>query len=337
MAIYDCSACEELRQTAPNFVVNGMSDTECASLANNTGLNASSGHDDCEDLNDMNDCLVKNMENEINAYNVCSWKDYMKALVNNLWTMFKGVICAICGIWTNIVNIWQAINKINCELNALNSGININIGESETDGSYMVAGKGISFLTVSTGQSHTTDLSVRNYGNFVRVNGSLAFYTKVNGGDTFTDAAECWNFDNGGTIRKTQTRSKNPIWRNTTGTTAVTVTGGELLYEVRINLSKYPEIATIVSGIGGPTGGGAYQVNFPVFHPGSYAYGQHGHCKDDGTAYEDMDIGHLVPEGWLYIQARMVNISVLSADDDGTKYSPRGWMAMKLNRNAIEC
>lgn len=109
MANTNCSACDELRQTDPNLIVNGLGDTECASLQNNTGLNPSSGNDDCEDLNAMNDCLVKNMETEIDSYNVCSWKEYMKALVGNLWTVNKGIISAICGLWTNIKNLRDAI------------------------------------------------------------------------------------------------------------------------------------------------------------------------------------------------------------------------------------
>lgn len=111
MIDYDCSACEQLREDAPNFVVNGLGSTEETSLKNNTGLNPSSGNDDCEDLNAMNDCLVKNMETEIDSYNVCSWKEYMKALVGNLWTVNKGIISAICGLWT----------KVDCNTDSINS------------------------------------------------------------------------------------------------------------------------------------------------------------------------------------------------------------------------
>ena len=111
MIDYECSSCEQLREDAPNFVVNGLGSTEETSLMNNTGLNPSSGNDDCEDLNAMNDCLVKNMETEIDSYNVCSWKEYMKALVGNLWTVNKGIISAICGLWTNIKNLRDAIKS----------------------------------------------------------------------------------------------------------------------------------------------------------------------------------------------------------------------------------
>lgn len=98
MANNTCAACDEIRQIDPNFFVNGLGETECTSLANNTGLSPSSGNDNCDDLNLMNDCLVKNMQVEVDSYSVCNWKDYMKLLVGNLWTMFKGIICAVCGI-----------------------------------------------------------------------------------------------------------------------------------------------------------------------------------------------------------------------------------------------
>ena len=109
MIDYSCDACEQLREDAPNFVVNGMGETEVTSLQNNTGLNPSSGNDDCEDLNAMNDCLVKNMETEIDSYNVCSWKEYLKALVGNLWTVNNGIISAICGLWTKVNCVYDGL------------------------------------------------------------------------------------------------------------------------------------------------------------------------------------------------------------------------------------
>ena len=116
MANLNCSACEDLRQDDPNLIVNGFTDTECASLQNNTGLNPSSGNDDCEDLNNLNDCLVGNMETEVDAYDVCDWKTFMKKFIPNVWTVLKAMICAICGLWTQLTNI---INKVNCTYGAL--------------------------------------------------------------------------------------------------------------------------------------------------------------------------------------------------------------------------
>lgn len=111
MANTNCSACDELRQIDPNLIVNGLGDIECASLQNNTGLVPSSGNDDCEDLHNLNDCLVGNMATEVDAYDVCDWKTFMKKFIPNVWTTLKAIICAICGLWTKVDCNTDSINK----------------------------------------------------------------------------------------------------------------------------------------------------------------------------------------------------------------------------------
>lgn len=100
----DCNACEDLREHAPDFVFNGVTDTVCTSLKNDTGLNpeATVIHDDCEDLNLANDCLVGRMDNELDSYDVCDWKDFMHKFIPNLWNLLKAMICTICGLWIRI-------------------------------------------------------------------------------------------------------------------------------------------------------------------------------------------------------------------------------------------
>lgn len=98
----NCSACEEIRQEVPELIANGFDDNMCASLKNNSGLKASSGHNDCTDLNNLTDCLIGNMDTEIDDYDSCSWKDFMKKFIPNVWTVLKAMVCAICGIWERI-------------------------------------------------------------------------------------------------------------------------------------------------------------------------------------------------------------------------------------------
>lgn len=117
MANYSCSACEDLRATSPNFVVNGITETECTSLGNDTGLSPSSGHNDCTDLNNINDCLVGNMDEELEAYDVCDWKEFMHKFIPNVWTTIKSIICAICGIWTYIHCFYSAFGKLVTAIN----------------------------------------------------------------------------------------------------------------------------------------------------------------------------------------------------------------------------
>ena len=111
MANFNCEACDSLREVSPELLVNGFTDTMCNSLRNNTGLVPSSGHEDEEDLHNLNDCLVGNMATEVDAYDVCDWKTFMKKFIPNLWTTLKAIICAISGLWT----------KVDCNTDSINS------------------------------------------------------------------------------------------------------------------------------------------------------------------------------------------------------------------------
>lgn len=142
MANYNCDACNELRNDAPNLIVNGLTNTECASLKNNTGLNPSSGNDDCTDLDNMNDCLIGNLEAEVDAYDVCNWKDFTKKHIDNEWTVLKGIICATCGLWTNIKNLWNKINELACKVDYVLGGKSYSFGEDD-----FILGTGISKRT----------------------------------------------------------------------------------------------------------------------------------------------------------------------------------------------
>ncbi len=110
MAQRNCQACDDLRTDAPNFTQNGLTNTEIASLKNNTGLNPSSGNDDCTDLNNMNDCLIGNMESEVDAYDVCEWRTFMKEFIGNAWSVKAAIIAAICGLWAQIKSLWAKVN-----------------------------------------------------------------------------------------------------------------------------------------------------------------------------------------------------------------------------------
>lgn len=172
----NCEACEDIRQNDPSLIVNGFTDAECASLKNDTGLNPSSGHNDCQDLTNMNDCLIGNEDAELENYEVCDWKAFMHNFIPNLWTLESGIICAICGIWTNIHNLWnkvnEALSKINEALNKANCAINgtkslISALNSTTQGTAFVryfrdnsgVGSGNMYRwSVSKGSSHTLDI-----------------------------------------------------------------------------------------------------------------------------------------------------------------------------------
>lgn len=142
-----CSACDDLKETSPNFVVNGFTSSMCTSLKNNTGLVASSGNDDCEDLNDLNDCLVGNMAREVESYQACDWKKFAKEFIPNLWTTLKAIICAICGLWTNVMCLNKKVELLTFapSVVAFRGGGTASAAVSYTD---LVAGQDVGTLTV---------------------------------------------------------------------------------------------------------------------------------------------------------------------------------------------
>lgn len=334
MAELNCSACEDLRQDAPNFINYGLTDNECASLGNDTGLNPSSGNNDCTDLNNMNDCLVGNTQEEVDAYEVCDWKQFMKLFIGNVWTVLKGIICAICGIWTNIHNLWKLTERIDCLVDYMYNGASFSFGEYSKDTtSYIVAGKGVSFLNVSqTGTSSDISL-IYIAGGLARLSGSCIFYTS-----NFTDGAPVYNFDNNGTVaQKTQNRQGNSAWYGTSQKPGGT--SSELVYEVRIKKSEYPQIKSFFGGMLLNSSGGGYHGSFTVANEGTYAYGQHGACDiyTGITTDQGGDSGHLVPAGWVYIQCRITWIDAMGAAATGTQYTPLGFLGLRMNQNAIDC
>lgn len=100
----NCAACDDLRETSPEFVTKGVTETVCTSLKNNTGLNPALDvlHDDEEDLNNVADCLIGNMTDEVEAYDVCDWKEFTRRLIPNIYNTIKALICSVIGLWQTI-------------------------------------------------------------------------------------------------------------------------------------------------------------------------------------------------------------------------------------------
>lgn len=331
MANKSCQSCADLQNDAPNLIVNGMTEAECTSLKNDTGLNPASGNNDCTDLDNMNDCLIGNMVEEIDAYDVCEWKDYTKNLVDNTWTVFKGVICSVCGLWTNVHNIWTKINQLSCYVDLLSKGATFDFGEyvESTTKSYIVAGKGVSFANVSASGTSNDILITYVAGGTSSLTGSCKFYAS-----DFTDAKSVSNYDNRGVNPTTSSaRSGNTRW-NTDGYLGA---GGELVYELRILKSEYPQILRFWNGVINEGAGGAYNGRVLFRNEGTYAPGQQGDCNTlTGEPVDSSsDRGHLVPPGWMYIQVRMLELRTFGAS--GSQYTPVAIIPIRINMNGIEC
>lgn len=126
MSMLQCDSCENLRQESPNLVINGFTENECSNLTKGKGL--SGNGDNCEDLHDMDDCLIGMMDKEIDAYDNCDWKEFMHRFIPNAWTVHKGEICWLCGF--------------DCKLDFIAGNRNVT---AKLDESAFVAGTGVSF------------------------------------------------------------------------------------------------------------------------------------------------------------------------------------------------
>ena len=105
MAEKYCVPCNRLKEESSEFFENGVTEAVCQSLSNNTGFNAESGHNDCEDLKDANDCTIMSLIEQLPAYDVCEWKEFTEQFVANQYNMNEAMICAICGLFNSLQNV----------------------------------------------------------------------------------------------------------------------------------------------------------------------------------------------------------------------------------------
>lgn len=102
-----CASCDRLKTEYPDFVMNGLDDKMCASLANNTGLDETKCVDNCEVLHDIADCLIGGFIESINNYDYCDTKEMMTHFATNLLSLVDVLICSHCGQWEQIEALWE--------------------------------------------------------------------------------------------------------------------------------------------------------------------------------------------------------------------------------------
>lgn len=263
----DCGSCEDLRKNASTLVANNdVTDTACTSLMNNTGFDPSTSTKDCDDLHDANDCLVGNMEDEIEAYDVCDWKDYMKKFVPNVWVTLKAMICAICGLWSKV-------ELHDCQINALFGGIDITFNEN-----MFTPGTGISFARTD---AKSVDLSCIIKGNLARFHGSiLVDLTNSRWGNL--------GLHNNGT-----TKSNGRI---------NTVDENYLIATLKFQKSKYPQIKRVYSDTGSFVNAGCAQIRVRGFDENTQYFGQWGtdsakRTVPAGWYYVTVELANLITWG----------------------------------------
>lgn len=92
-----CDACTGLREYAPEFVMNGVTENIANSLQSNRGLNWNGTN--CEHLQDVVDCLIGRKAQELESLDVCDWKDFMAGFGPNLYETLKAMVMNDCGVW----------------------------------------------------------------------------------------------------------------------------------------------------------------------------------------------------------------------------------------------
>lgn len=118
-----CLACQNLEDYAYDFVTKGLDDAMKDSLKHDTGLVKKNNHNDCQDLNDMNDCLVKGMIEKIPSYNDCDLDKALQEMMENMYNLLGAIIAGDCGQWNNIHDLWSEISKLWNEINKLKARV----------------------------------------------------------------------------------------------------------------------------------------------------------------------------------------------------------------------
>ena len=273
MAKYKCSACEELRKSAPAVIRNGVSNSSCVSLKNNTGLNPSNNIKDCEDLENLNDCFVGNMATELPKYDDCNWKKFMKDFIPNVWNTFKAIICSICGLW--------------CNINFLLNGMRLTFTEED-----FIAGSHVSLNRPDT-QHDTVDLSCMIKGNLARFHGSVEILmNKTQGPGTPTSITQ-W-----GQLGLSNTGNNAPLY-GTLPRKINTGGGGYTIAILKLKKSEYPEIKKIYSDNGLLVDSGCGVVRVCGYNEGEKYPGQWGAAESGWKT---------VPKGYYYVPITLTNL-----------------------------
>lgn len=319
----NCSACNDLRENAADFLVNGVTDTACTSLKNDTGFNPSSDTTDCDDLNDANDCLIGNMTDEIEAYDICDWKTFMKKYIPNTYNVIKSIICAVCGLWSNVHSIWNSVKKLECQMNFAFKGVSKTYTRDD-----FIAGLGVSLESDATVTAAPT---LRIRGNTVHAQGSLTI--KTTGTVSGTNMAHYW-----GRLGLRQIDGGDNPRMDITGTNATPDTAGVIntadgnyrLAILPIKKSDIPTVGRIRTGVGMFNNAGCGLVTLT--------------CRDEGEVYPgywgyDTAGGGTVPSGYYYVVIAVSNVITwgITSKSGEAKITFDVFTQCEINPNEIEC
>lgn len=122
MAEVSCEACEILEEQAISFLDNGVTTSIANRLKDDKGFSSSADvNTDCEALNNANDCLIYGMVDDLEKYDVCDIKTWLSRAWDNLYSVLKAMIMAICGLWSKVHCILSGLNTLLTQLSKTDS------------------------------------------------------------------------------------------------------------------------------------------------------------------------------------------------------------------------
>ena len=345
--VKNCQACEDLTEYAPEFVANGVTSTICTSLKNNTGFNPSLSkqHENCEDLDDANDCLIGNMVDEGERFDVCDWKAYARLFAANIYNVLKAIICSMCGLWNNIKSIKKSITNIQSQIDCVKQ---LAVGGKELSSyfSNLQAGTGIRLQTTGSAK---VDMLIT--GGSYRLQGQFRVWL-----DGYSNSEDMSNFWGSKGIRK-RTSDGNLVPRgtpdadgynsgyhhgtsNSNNSYFITDPGNWTVATLLIPKTAIPQVAYFYYGVGQVQDMGMCQLTaqWGDGDDGDYLSGQWG--------THDTDSRVQIPEGYFGVKIGMSSImswdGYTTDEDTGRTYCTctfniMGMYKGKSNASEIIC
>lgn len=320
----DCTACSDLQTNAPGVIVNGIGDSACTHLKNNEGLSGKSN--DCDDLHDLNDCLVGNMDAELEAFDICDWKAFMHKFIPNIFTVLKGIICAICGIWENIDKIW-------CWLNHLTEPAVATLEATAENGFHMAQG-----VEQRTGGKHDTPLKISFIGNVAHITGSLKFPGKMpasytNGNNSYPNGLNWIDFHSEMSTEIETHGHHGSLNGNTPA-------GNLFVYEYVVPICKFGFRSFFTTELT-CSNAGDLQFGVFMFSPGAevpYDYGWDGNDYDgqtfDPTNWRGKNV---VADGYKAEDMRLIQVRLINCRHWGTARGAQGSITPIGNTGIRQC
>ncbi|WP_406834442.1 hypothetical protein ABLU29_09550 [Lactococcus lactis] len=118
----------DIRNGDENFCFSEITDKICENLQNDEGINPSVSHSntDCDDLSSLNDLATGSLHNSLMTLNICdvdAYKCWLDSLLSWFWNLFKAIICAICGLWCHVRDLYKNDNIQQQEIECLSEAL----------------------------------------------------------------------------------------------------------------------------------------------------------------------------------------------------------------------